>query len=426
MAVITISNTGGNFNATTSWVGGVVPLTTDSISATGTSGPLTINVASTVVGADFTGYTSTLAINFDFTINAGALILVNTMTITGTAYLIAAGTSTIKTNGLTIPWFRFSGQNTTRTLQDNMTITNLGQSFGNQNPATAGSFTMSVTNFRQINTGGGSYGWLLGTVPIVFNGANCYYENSTSQSGITSAMYINTAGTFTISGTTSNTGQIVLGTFNTSQGGSSQLIYQNGTIAGDKNISIYYGNMNNTLGVKLDVGTASWNSIFIKEGTNITAASTNIINLSAPLIFSNMYLTAASSVAYTTARLPLKFIGTSYLQGGTFSAQSVMMNNYTTNIQSILPAAIQFTPNAGTTHSFTNLNIVGLPNGKSSITSTTATKVGLSFSNVLLYTDLTALQAPTTTYVYGGTLSNTTNFSTIGFGGGESSYTFVN
>lgn len=431
MAVITISNTGGNFNATASWVGGVVPLTTDTIAATATSGPLTINVASTVAGVDFTNYVSTLAINFDFTIT-GSIVLVNTMTITGTGYLTASGTSTIRTNGLVIPWLRFVGQNTTRTLLDNVICTNLLQTFGNQNPSVSGGpgtppFNISVSNFRTSTAGGGSYGWLLGTAPIIFNGLNCYYENSQTQAGILAPMFINTPGTFSIAGTGSNSGIISLGAFNTNQTGSAQLTYQNGTISGDRNISIYYISQNNTIGVRLDTGSAStrWSNIYIKDAANTTAGSTNIINLTSPLRFDNMFLTAASALNYTTARLPLRFTGTSVLQGGTFSAQSVLINNYTTNVQSSYPAAIQFTPNAGTTHSFTNLNIVGLPNAKSSISSTTATRVGLSFSNVILYTDLTAIQAPTTSYVLGGTFSNTFNISTIGFGG-ESSATFVN
>ena len=139
-----------------------------------------------------------------------------------------------------------------------------------------------------------------------------------------------------------------------------------------------------------------------------------------------MFLTPASAAGYTTARRPLRFIGTSVLQGGTFSAQSIMMNNFTTNIQSVYPADIQFTPNAGTTHSFTNLSIIGLDDGKASISSTTSTRVGLSFSNVLINTNLTAVQAPTLSYVYGGTFSNTINIATASFGGGERSATFVN
>jgi hypothetical protein len=420
MAVRTISDAGGNYNSTGTWVGGVVPISIDTIATTATSGPLTINVPVTTSGVDFTNYTSTLTINSDFTIS-GPVVLVNTMIISGTAYMVLQTTSTIRTNGLTIPWLRISGTNISRTMLDNLTVTNLLQSMGNQNPSIAGSFTMSVTNFRTTGSGGGSYGWLTGTRPIVFNGANCYYENTLNQCGILAPMFINTPGNFTVSGTASNAGFIALATLFT--GG--QLTYQTGTLAGTPDISIFYNNLNNTTGLAFDTGSASWRNIFIKDVNNQTG-SANIVNLISPLRFQNMIVTPVSNQPYTTARMPLRFTGTSVLQGGTFSAQSVMMSIGTTNVQTSYPATIQFTPNAGTTHSFTNLNIVGMPGAKSSIASTTGVRVGLSFSNVLLLTDVTNVQAQSTSYVYGGSMSNAVNFSAINFGGGGSSYTFVN
>jgi hypothetical protein len=57
MALRTVSNTGGNWNATTTWVGGVVPSATlDTVAFTATSGPLTVNVASTCININFTNY----------------------------------------------------------------------------------------------------------------------------------------------------------------------------------------------------------------------------------------------------------------------------------------------------------------------------------------------------------------------------------
>lgn len=429
MALRTISNTGGNYNSTGTWVGGVVPLTTDTIDATATSGPLTINVAATCAGVDFTNYTSTLTINFDFTIS-GPIVLGSGMTIAGNAYLAANGTNTIRTNGVVIPSFQVLGQNITRTLLDNLTATNLLQRMGNQNPTIAGSFTMSITNFRTSGAGGGSYGWLLGATPIVFNGANCYYESVLSQCGLCAPMFINTPGNFTIAGTGSNVGQITLGTFNTTSNGASKLTYVSGNVIGSTNLSLYYSNIGggNATGITLDTGsmTTPWNNIYVKDGANILS-TLNLTNLLSPLKFNNMFLTAATSVPYTTARGILQFYGSGVLQGGTFSAQNILVNNYTTNIQTSLPARINFTPNSGT-HSFTNLNVVGMPGYKSVISSTTTTRIGLSFSNVLYYTDVSYAQSPSTSLMYGGTMSNTINFATASFGsgGGASSYTFVN
>lgn len=62
MATRTVSNTGGNFNATGTWVGGVVPITGDDIATTATSGNLTLTANTPIlIGANFTNYVGTLA-----------------------------------------------------------------------------------------------------------------------------------------------------------------------------------------------------------------------------------------------------------------------------------------------------------------------------------------------------------------------------
>lgn len=110
MAVITISDAGGNWNATASWVGGVVPLTTDSILATSTSGPLTVNVTSTIAGMDLTSYTNTLTVSAQLT-TSGLNILGSGMTVSGTSFIQqSSGTmSTISPTQPTIPDYRNQG-----------------------------------------------------------------------------------------------------------------------------------------------------------------------------------------------------------------------------------------------------------------------------------------------------------------------------
>jgi hypothetical protein len=63
MAVKTISNAGGNWNNTATWVGGATPTALDSIAATATSGPLTVNINPQILFMDLSLYTSTLTIN---------------------------------------------------------------------------------------------------------------------------------------------------------------------------------------------------------------------------------------------------------------------------------------------------------------------------------------------------------------------------
>lgn len=113
MAVRTVSASGGNFTAGSTWIGGIAPTNNDSIIANSSSGNLTLT-SSTVnlQSADFTGYTRTLALgNFNMIFNAspanGTITLSPSMTITRTAgingnFRITANT-TIISNGLPIP-----------------------------------------------------------------------------------------------------------------------------------------------------------------------------------------------------------------------------------------------------------------------------------------------------------------------------------
>jgi hypothetical protein len=60
MANIVASASGGNWNATGTWVGGVVPGASDNVQLTSSSGNVTINVAAACRSLDCTGYTGTL------------------------------------------------------------------------------------------------------------------------------------------------------------------------------------------------------------------------------------------------------------------------------------------------------------------------------------------------------------------------------
>ena len=78
MATYTISNTGGNFNATASWIGGIIPTSADTVLASATSGPLTLVANVSVAGCDFRLYTSTLNLQ---------TFLMTVATTGGTSYL---------------------------------------------------------------------------------------------------------------------------------------------------------------------------------------------------------------------------------------------------------------------------------------------------------------------------------------------------
>ena len=63
MAIRTISDTGGNYSITTTWVENVVPTLSDDVVATATSGPLTINLSGSARSIDLSNYNNTITLN---------------------------------------------------------------------------------------------------------------------------------------------------------------------------------------------------------------------------------------------------------------------------------------------------------------------------------------------------------------------------
>ena len=116
MAIITVSNTGGTRNWTDplTWVGGVVPLSTDSVVFTATSGNLIINTASTIVDFNLSNFTGTITFTGALFINGNWNLGGGTYTQSGASYVRKQGIGTITSNGVT--WsrqFRFVGTGTT-------------------------------------------------------------------------------------------------------------------------------------------------------------------------------------------------------------------------------------------------------------------------------------------------------------------------
>lgn len=138
MAIKTVSNTGGNYNATGTWVGGVVPATTDIIEFTATSGNLTISAVATCAGINFTNYVGTITINTSFNIKGNINFGTGGYNVAGSNTMYAAATGTITSNGT--PWkgnFGFAGSSQTYTLADDLTVNN--------------TITVSVTTLCTVN-----------------------------------------------------------------------------------------------------------------------------------------------------------------------------------------------------------------------------------------------------------------------------------
>ncbi len=140
MAIYTISNAGGNWDADSAWVGGVSPVTASDtngdIVATPTSGNLTLNGNFACNSINLTGYVATLIHNAGAGMSmTGSLILSALMTYTignsSTSKLIFVpnvSNVNITTNGITIPRLDLGatlGSGTlSYNLQDNLTCIN--------------------------------------------------------------------------------------------------------------------------------------------------------------------------------------------------------------------------------------------------------------------------------------------------------------
>lgn len=197
MALRTVSALGGNWNATTAWAGGVIPLVGDTVDFTATSGNLVVNVATAnLAGIDFTNYVGTITFNAAISTNGAINLGTGGYTQAGASGLVLTSTATITSNGTV--WSRnltFSSANITYTLADTLSTTGTVSLSGT---------TTTILNGNTLNIGGTltttTSAVTSGTTAIVFNGASCAWSNI-STGALRNNATINTAGTLTISGT---------------------------------------------------------------------------------------------------------------------------------------------------------------------------------------------------------------------------------
>jgi autotransporter family porin len=251
MAIFTVSNTGGNYNVGTTWVGGVAPSTTDTVEFTATSGNLTINVGSTCAGINFTNYVGIITISTSFTINGDINLGTGGYTVAGGNTLYAGATGTITSNGTT--WtgnFGFSGASQTYTLADDLTIVGTLTLIGTGIYTCNGFNIYCNSTLQVLNTG-----TFAGTTNIIFNGTGAWSHIAAGI--IAKNITINTAGTLTI-----NTARFTTGT----------LTYTSGTVITTGGALVLYASCTlNTVGI-------NWNQVLIVSSGTIANNSTLTIN----------------------------------------------------------------------------------------------------------------------------------------------------
>jgi hypothetical protein len=252
MAVRTVSILGGNWNATTTWVGGVVPVAADTVDFTALSGNLTVNVTTaTLAGINFTNYVGTITFNANISVNTSVNLGTGGYTQAGggTFGLAIGGTTTITSNG--VSWnnlLSFFGNTATYTLADNLNVTG--------NIVLAG--TSSITFTGNILYIGGnltvsSTATALGTTTFNFNGTGTWSYPSVGL--IRNNITIDTLGTLTLSGNIYyNTGT---------------LTYISGTVVSTGSV------LNIALATTFNTSGMIWRDISITSGTQTLISDLN-------------------------------------------------------------------------------------------------------------------------------------------------------
>jgi len=259
MAARTVSNTGGNWNDTAAWVGGVVPIAGDTVDFTSTSGNLTVNVSTaSLAGINFTNYVNTITFNNNINVNTSVNLGTGGYTQAGASGLVINGTTTITSNGVT--WSRTLSFSTgTQTLSDNLSVTG---TVTFSSTVTMNSNTFNIGGNLTITSGGA--GIISGTTNFVFNGTGTW--NHTSSGQLRNNVTINTTGTLTLGANVYyNTGT---------------LTYTTGTVDTTTNSSTLNINASTTL----DTNGITWNN-FTVLGTNPTITLLSNVNITGTLTF---------------------------------------------------------------------------------------------------------------------------------------------
>jgi hypothetical protein len=252
MAVRTVSNTGGNWNALTTWVGGVVPVSSDTVDFTALSGNLVVNVTTAALaGINFTNYVGTITFNANIQVNTSVNLGTGGYTQAGggTFGLTINSTTTITSNG--VSWnnlLSFTGNGVTYTLADNLNVTG--------NIVLAGTSSITFTgNILYINGNltVSSTATNLGTTTFNFNGTGTWSCPSVGQ--IRNNITIDTLGTLTVSG---------------------NVYYQTGTLTYIAGTVVSTGSvLNLTASTTINTSGMTWREISITTGTQTLISDLN-------------------------------------------------------------------------------------------------------------------------------------------------------
>jgi hypothetical protein len=400
MAIRTVSNAGGNWNATATWVGAVVPIAGDSIAFTATSGNLTVNVASAgLVGVNFTNYVGTITFNNTITTNGVLNLGTGGYTQAGASGILLNGTATLTSGGVT--WSRplaFGGASATYTLVDNWTVTG-AMTFQGSGTTTFTNNTLNI-NGSLTQTTTGTYS---GTTAIVFGGTGTWSNSSTGV--LRNNTTVNTAGTLTISGnvyydtgtltytagtvtTTGSTLNVAAATTFATNG----ITWNNVTVGGSTNYTITLSN-NLTIGGNFTFSTSGTSTVTMNGNTmniggNFTFSGNSVLTGTTAILLNGTGTWSNSSTGVLRNNTTVSTAGTLTISGNVY---------YNTGTLTYTAGTVTTTGSTLTISLATNLNTNGI-----TWNNITATGVMTLGSNLTLTGTLTTGASGTLSFVLGG------------------------
>lgn len=417
MAGRTIAAGGGNFSSTATWVGGVIPTSSDHIIGDATSGQLTLDGNYQVQYVDFTNYTQTLTLNATRTLTLSLASSTNTfdsgMSFAGTGTItFGSVSSTIVQNTTSrIPNVICNGS-VVRTLSTDMYVGNLTI---NNSPSLNGNTIYISGNFVSAFNSGNDYG---GTTNFYLDGTGLISANIRSKITIVgdyntylANLYLCNGGEVEyLTGATPTLFNIILNKRNT----------QNDT---------YTLNINKPTNVNL----------FIYNRARGTTGDDMFINLNG-----NSYVDLLGCYTMFNIGTTEDAITTYTFSGASFSANTISMEPFfrNTSVATDPPASNAFIYQApklkfdeNYTHYFGKMFMNGGITQNSTFTSITGgvqvpINLGSKITSQIANYDFTDVDASGGDEIVAinGTLSNTSNITNVypsgGGGGGQTAYTF--
>jgi hypothetical protein len=306
MATRTVANGGGNYNDIGTWVEGAVPSNLDDVVFTGTSGQLTVNVASAAKTINFTNYTNTMTFTNNLTVS-GSVTHAAGWTFAGAGQLIVNATNTLTSGGNVFNGnLTFNGTITTTLVGDwimGSGTLNLGNSanthtFNGNNFRIRGNATLTMSSNSTANIA-------TGTTAIQFDSA-VVSDNPTWSSGGSSG------GTIRNNVTVNTDGSVTLGTF---------FSFNTGTLRWIKGTVINTGStlQTNAANTTFNLGGAAGMHL------NNFLATGNVASTTFTLQTTDMYIDGDYTATFSTQENVI--VGTNRTM---FIGGSLILNNITT------------------------------------------------------------------------------------------------